>query len=131
MKTFLLLTCLAALLTLPGCKKVENTTPRFNKDACLVCTPLGQEAVAGKCYNCKGNGTCTFCQGKGKRQVGKQGAYYEEVCAFCQGTGKCHYCDGIGKCTQCKGTGKYVPIAPTLPEGNAAPAPDTAKKEVQ
>jgi len=126
MKTTLLLSGLLALLVaFTACHKKENTTPRYNADACLVCTPLGHEADAGKCFNCKSSGVCTFCKGKGKRQVGQEGRYYEEVCAFCSGSGKCHYCEGSGKCPQCKGTGKYTPLAPTAVQTS----PDTAKKE--
>lgn len=123
MKTPLLLLCLlVALMLSAGCHKVENTTPRYNKEACLLCAPLGHEADAGKCFNCKGTSICSFCQGKGKRQVGKEGRFYDEVCAFCAGSGKCHYCQGTGKCPQCKGTGKYVPMTPSVPADYAPPA---------
>lgn len=126
MKTPLLLLCLfSAFLLFSGCHKVENTTPRYNKEACLLCAPLGHEADAGKCFNCKGSGVCSFCIGKGKRQVGKEGKFYDEVCAFCEGTGKCHYCTGTGKCMQCKGTGKYVPLTPSVP-ADYTPPPEAA-----
>ncbi|OGS37239.1 MAG: hypothetical protein A2293_16735 [Elusimicrobia bacterium RIFOXYB2_FULL_49_7] len=111
---FLLL--LPSLLAI-GCKKVENTTPRYNKSACLICNRMFHEKEAGKCLYCKGSGTCSFCQGKGTRLEGKKGASYETICSFCNGTGKCHYCESSGKCSTCKGTGHYVPI--DQPDSNA------------
>lgn len=119
-KLTLLLTALLAVLA--GCQKVENSKPRYNKDACVVCSPIGHETEAGKCTYCKASSKCQFCKGTGKRLEGKKDSYYEAVCAFCGGGGKCHYCSGTGKCGICKGTGKYVPF----PSGKGeTPAPDS------
>ena len=111
---------------LTGCVKVENTTPRYDKDACVVCNRTGYESEAGKCSFCKGSAVCQFCEGKGKRLQGKKDRYYEAVCAFCQGNGKCHYCSGTGKCSICKGTGKYTPLTPPV---NAEPRPDSTQPQ--
>ncbi len=123
-KLILILTAaLACQVFLIHCQKVENTTPRYNKDACLICSPFGHEADAGKCSFCKGTSVCQFCKGKGKRLEGRKDHFYEAVCAFCGGSGKCHYCKGAGRCAICKGTGKYFPLRPADGKG---PAPDTA-----
>jgi hypothetical protein len=103
---------LLGLLLLAGCTKTENKNPRFIEDACVVCSPYGHEKDAGKCFNCRGDGICKFCDGRGKRLLGTKDKFYEDVCAFCQGNGKCHYCTGSGKCRICGGTGKYAPLRP-------------------
>jgi len=122
-----LLTMLAltAFIALFSCKKTENTTPRYNKEACLLCSPtpvpgaVAHKVTPGKCSYCGATGVCDFCKGKGKRWVGKGAASYEETCAFCQGIGKCAYCAGSGTCHLCKGTAKYVPF----PRGESPAAP--------
>lgn len=101
---------LAILLTFSICKKFEDTTPRYDKEACIVCSHYAKEAGPGKCFNCKATGVCTFCKGTGKRQIGDSKNFIEEQCPFCKGAGKCHYCDGSTKCKTCGGTGKYQPI---------------------
>jgi hypothetical protein len=122
LKNLLLLSALLALsISFFGCHKVENTTPRYDTKACILCTAFGHPEDAGKCFACKGSAVCQFCQGKGKRLVGKDGKYYEETCAFCQGAGKCHYCSSTGKCVLCKGSGLYVPLAPSLSQTPATP----------
>jgi hypothetical protein len=124
MRTFLTLSLLLiAFLLLPftACQKVPETTPRYDKGACLICARQGHPEEAGKCFYCKGTAVCQFCKGKGKRQVGTRDRFYEETCSFCNGTGKCHYCDGTGKCKTCGGTGKYTPV----PSTGTTPLPDT------
>lgn len=41
-----------------------------------------------KCPVCKGNGNCTECKGKGKKN--------NATCSKCDGTGKCSSCEGQG-----------------------------------
>ena len=41
-----------------------------------------------KCPSCKGNGNCTECKGKGKKN--------NVTCVKCNGTGKCTSCEGQG-----------------------------------
>jgi hypothetical protein len=123
----LITVCLFPLLC--GCgPKVPETTPRYDKGVCMICSPLGHSEEAGKCFFCKGTAVCTFCKGKGKRQVGEKTHFYEETCAFCAGSGKCHYCGGLGKCKICGGTGKYTPLKFSaepgkVPETDTAPSP--------
>ena len=105
---FRLLLPLLLLLMFTQCKKFEDVTPRYDKEACVVCSHYAKEAGAGKCFNCKTTGVCSFCKGTGKRLVGKKDNYIEETCPFCNGSGKCHYCEGTGKCKTCDGTGKYI-----------------------
>ena len=93
--SLLLATCF--LLPFTACKKVPETTPRYDKNACLICNHFGHSEDAGKCFYCKGTAQCQFCKGKGKRLEGNKTRFYEAACNFCGGTGKCHYCDGIGK----------------------------------
>lgn len=40
------------------------------------------------CPTCRGNGNCTECKGKGKKNG--------EKCVKCDGTGKCSSCEGQG-----------------------------------
>lgn len=92
---------LILLLALPfffaNCVKKENTTPRYDAKACVLCTHYEN----GKCFNCKGSGVCQYCKGSGKRLVGKKNNFIEEACPFCEGRGKCHYCKGSGNCNGC------------------------------
>jgi hypothetical protein len=108
-------------LLFPACQKVPETTPRYDKDACIVCSPTGHKEMAGKCFYCKGTAVCQFCAGKGKRLVGNKEHFYEEICSFCGGKGKCHYCEGTGICKTCGGTGKYTPPAASADTPGAVP----------
>jgi hypothetical protein len=132
---FLLAACF--LLPLIGCgPKVPETTPRYDKNACLICNRFGHPEEAGKCFYCKGTTACQYCNGTGKRMEGTRNHFYQTTCAFCDGTGKCHYCGGTGKCKTCGGTGKYTPppsgenvAAPPAPgAGKSAPAPSETRR---
>jgi hypothetical protein len=127
-KTFNKTLLAAGAFSMVGCKKTPNTTPRYEKDACLVCSRYGHSDDAGKCFYCKGSGACKFCNGKGKRLLGKKNNFYEAECAFCGGSGKCHYCQGSGKCGICNGTGKYMPLRPK--EKEKAVSPEGEKESV-
>ncbi|OGJ86830.1 MAG: hypothetical protein A2268_14255 [Candidatus Raymondbacteria bacterium RifOxyA12_full_50_37] len=111
-RSIIFITLCACMAMLPACVKKQDPSPRYDADACLLCSHWGHAEDAGKCFICKGTAVCTFCDGKGKRLLGTKDAWYEAPCQFCNGTGKCHYCEGTGKCFLCKGTGKYIPLKP-------------------
>ncbi len=124
---FNLILGLCVLLPFTACKKVPETTPRYDKDACIICNRFGHQEEAGKCFYCKETTVCQFCKGTGKRSLGTKDKFIVEKCSFCNGSGKCHYCEGTGKCKTCGGTGKYVKPG-SGPDSLSAVPEDTNKK---
>lgn len=77
-------------------KQFENSV----SPECRFCDNSGR--LFRKCYECKGNGRCTNCQGNGytyKRTLLSEDYDYVEK--------RCNICSGSGKCKQCKGKGGH------------------------
>ena len=52
----------------------------------------------GVCFACRGNGHCTYCNGRG---FTRRAVFLKRTCVLCHGKARCKFCSGTGQCDHC------------------------------